>query len=127
MNVSLPLQILLRFLLTILLVLAMQTFMDQYFFLSGGWTGIVVVSALLTLMNLIVRPILNAITLPLRFLATILAIILVNGVFLWLTYAITFRMDPDIVTLEILGGFGGWLVVALTLGIANWAMKMIVK
>ena len=105
----------------------MQTFMDQYFFLSGGWTGIVVVSALLTLMNLIVRQILNAITLPLRFLATILAIILVNGVFLWLTYAITFRMDPDIVTLEILGGFGGWLVVALTLGIANWAMKMIVK
>ncbi|MBI3331418.1 phage holin family protein [Candidatus Peregrinibacteria bacterium] len=127
MKLSLPVQILFRFLLTILLVWAMATFMDQYFFLSGGFGAVIIVSALLTLMNLFVRPILNAATLPLRFLATILAIILVNGVFLWLTYEIVLRMDPNLVTLEILGGLGGWIVVALTIGLANWIMKMIVK
>lgn len=127
MNLPFPVQILLRFILTILLVWAMTTFLDQYFFLSGGFGGVIIVSALLTLMNLFVRPILNAITLPLKLLATILAIILVNTVFLWITYQIVLRMDPNLITLEILGGIGGWLVVSLTIGLANWVMKMIVK
>ena len=98
-----------------------------YFFLSGGLPAYVVVGALLTLMNVIVRPLLNLVTFPLKLLATILAIILVNGIFIWLTYQIVLLMDPNLVTLEIIGGLGGWIVVTLVIGIANWVMKFILK
>jgi putative membrane protein len=121
------LRILLRFVLTILLVWAMAKYLDQYFFVTGGLKAWVVIAALITLMNLFVRPILNVVTLPLRFFATMLAVILVNAVFLWLTVGIVKQMDPTMVLLDIQGGIGGWLVVALVLGFANWLMKMIIK
>ena len=124
---SLPIRILIRFILNVLLVWAMAMYLDDYFFLSGGLPAYVVVGALLTLMNVIVRPLLNLVTFPLKLLATILAIILVNGIFIWLTYQIVLLMDPNLVTLEIIGGLGGWIVVTLVIGIANWVMKFILK
>ena len=124
---SLPIRILIRFIFNILLVWAMAMYLDDYFFLSGGLPAYVVVGALLTLMNVIVRPLLNLVTFPLKLLATILAIILVNGIFIWLTYQIVLLMDPNLVTLEIIGGLGGWIVVTLVIGIANWGVKFILK
>lgn len=126
-RISLPVRILLRFLLTIGLVWWMAAYLDQYVFISGGFVAYVIIGALLTLMNLLVRPVLNAVTFPLRLLATILALIIVNGVFLGITYRITMKMDPSLVTFEILGGIGGWIVVMLILGIANWLMKISLK
>ncbi|OGJ55507.1 hypothetical protein A3D88_04600 [Candidatus Peribacteria bacterium RIFCSPHIGHO2_02_FULL_52_16] len=124
---SLPIRILIRFILNVLLVWAMAMYLDDYFFLSGGLPAYVVVGALLTVMNIVVRPILNLITLPLKLLATILAIILVNGIFIWLTYQIVLLIDPNLVTLEIIGGLGGWIVVTLVIGVANWLMKLFLK
>ncbi|MEK7591328.1 MAG: phage holin family protein [Patescibacteria group bacterium] len=126
-RLSLPVRTLIRFLLTIGLVWALATFLEDYVFISGGFIAYVIIGALLTLMNLLVRPVLNAVTLPLRLLATILALIIVNGLFLGITYWIAMRMDPSLVTFEILGGVGGWIVVMLILGIANWLMKIILK
>lgn len=123
----LSLRILLRFVLTIILVWAMSTYLDQYFFVTGGWKAYVIIAALLTLMNLLVRPVLDLIVLPLKFFATILAVILVNGVFLWLTVWIVDHMERSLVTLDILGGVGGWIVVMLTLGLAKWLMKVSLK
>ena len=124
---SLPIRILIRFIFNILLVWAMAMYLDDYFFLSGGLPAYVVVGALLTLMNVIVRPLLNLVTFPLKLLATILAIILVNGIFIWLTYQIVLLMDPNLVTLEIIGGLGGWLVVTLVFGITYSVFKFILK
>ena len=126
-GVSLPVQVLLRFLLTALLVWALSEYLSEYVFISGGFVAYMTIGALLTLMNLLVRPLLKLITLPLKLVATILAIILVNGVFLWITYQIVLLMDPNIAMFEILGGVGGWIVVALILGIANWLMKLVLK
>ncbi len=120
-------RLLLRFLLTIVLVWAMATYMDQYFFVTGGWIAYVIIAALITLMNLIVRPILELVTLPLKLLATIVAIIIVNGVFVWLTILIISYMEPTLVTAEIQGGIGGWIVVAIILGLAKWLMKVTLK
>ena len=102
-RLSLPVRTLIRFLLTIGLVWALATFLEDYVFISGGFIAYVIIGALLTLMNLLVRPVLNAVTLPLRLLATILALIIVNGLFLGITYWIAMRMDPSLVTFEILG------------------------
>ena len=124
---SLPLKITIRAALTISLVWAMATYLDQYFALTGGWRAIIIVGALLTLLNLLVRPLLALVTLPLRLFATILAVIAVNGLFVWLVQFIVEKMDPSKVRLEIFGGVWGWIVVAAVIGFANWVMKEMLK
>lgn len=124
---SLPTRLLLRFALTIGLVWALAVLLPDYVFISGGFVGILVVAGIMTILNILVRPILNAILLPLKLLINILAIIIVNTVFLWITYQLVYFLDPNLVTFEILGGFVGWLVVALAIGLGHWAMKVILK
>ncbi len=105
----------------------MARYLPQYFALEGGLRAVIIVGALLTLMNLFFRPILDLITLPLKLFATILAVIIVNGVFVEAIHRVTLRMDPGLVTLSIEGGLAGWILVALILGLGNWMMKEIVK
>ena len=78
-------------------------------------------------MNLLVRPMLAVLTLPLKLFAGILAVIVVNGVFVWLVHILVLKMDPAIVGLEIYGGVWGWVVVAAAIGFANWIMKEIIR
>lgn len=124
---SLPLKITIRTALTIALVWVMATYLDQYFLLTGGWRAVVIVGALLTLLNLLVRPILGVLTLPLRLFATILVVIVVNGLFVWLVQWLVLKMDPNLVRLEIFGGIWGWIVVTAVIGFTNWVMKEILK
>jgi uncharacterized membrane protein YvlD (DUF360 family) len=120
---KLPARLIVTTILSILLVWGLQVYVGQYFVLTGGWAGLVTVGALLTLMNILVRPILDIVALPLKFFMTFLAIILANAAFLWVVLQITDRMDPSIVTLRIAGGLTGWIVISLILGMANWMMK----
>ena len=123
----LPMRIVLKAVLNVALVWFMATYLSQYFALTGGWPAIIVIGALLTLLNLLVRPILAILTLPFKMFATILAVIIVNGVFIQLAYQISLLMDPNLVTLEVLGGIWGWVVVACVTGIGNWLMKAMLK
>lgn len=120
---SLPLKLLLKFVLNIGIVWLLAAFFDEYFFVSGGFAAYVIIGALITLMNIFVRPILLLITAPLRLFATIIAIILVNGGFLYLTTIIADRMDPELVQFGILGGIGGWIVISIVFGFVNWVAK----
>lgn len=74
-------------------------------------------------MQLIVRPLLHLLLLPLSILASLLALILINGIFLLLLVRISDELDPGIVSLSINGGLGGWIVVMLILGVSNWILK----
>jgi uncharacterized membrane protein YvlD (DUF360 family) len=120
---SLPLRILIKTLLNIAVVWLMATYLDQYFQLTGGPGAIIVIGVLITLMNMFLRPVLEIITLPLKLFATILAIVIVNGVFIEFAHLIALRMDPSIVSLEIFGGLWGWVVVATVFGVSNWLIK----
>lgn len=124
---SLPFRILLRFILTILLIRAMQAYLDAWFVVTGGWPAFVIIASLITLMNMFVTPVLNLLVAPLRFLMTAVAILIVNGAVLWLTVRIVAAMEPALVTLKIGGGIPGWIIVMLTLGAANSLMKHILK
>lgn len=110
-----------RFAATVVLVWAMTTYLGSSFSVGGDWRGIVVIAGIVTALNVIVRPVLHVILLPLHFLAGLLGIILTNVVFLWIVHTITLRLDPSIVTLEI-KGLTGWIVTALILGTANWLL-----
>jgi len=126
-ELSMPFRIALKAVLNVLLVYAMNRFIPQYFSVFGGWPAFVVVGSLLTLLNLILRPILKLLTLPLKAFATLLTIISVNGFFLWVVYQITLRMDPNLILMVIGGGLGGWIVVSMIIGLANWVMKIVLK
>lgn len=122
-SLSLPMRILFNAILTVLLVWAMDALMPQYFDVVGGWAAFVIVGCLVTLLNMIARPILHVLTFPLKLFATILALILSNAAFVWLVVRITSQMDPSLVRLTIAEGFVSWMVVALVLGIANLFFK----
>ena len=124
---SLPTRLLLHFLLTIALIWAMSIYLNAYFAVTGGWIAIVTIAALITLMNFLVRPILVLLTMPLKLFATLLAMIIVNGVFIWLTAKITAMMDVSVGTMEIRGGIVGWVVVAVVLGLENAFLREVLK
>ena len=123
----LPLKIALRALINVGLVWFLAEYFDEYLILTGGIAAYVVVGSLLTLMNLFIRPLLNILSIPIRLVATLIGIILVNGIFLWLITFIADRMDPSILTLDIRGGIGGWIVLMLILGLANWLQKLLIR
>ncbi len=124
---SVPVRIVLRTVLTILLVWAMASFIPQYFSLSGGFVGVLVVGCLVTLLNLLVRPLLALVTLPFKLFAYFLAVVIVNGGIVWLIDFISQRFDASILSLTIGSGLVGWVVVAVILGMGNWLMKEMLK
>src|SRR3989338_3073276 len=126
-GLSLPAKIVVRFLLTILLVWLLSNILDQYFSLSEGFQSYFIVAALLTLMNIIVRPFLHVLFAPFHFLFGVIATILMNLLFLRLTMAVAEQFDPAVVTFFVLGGMGGFLIVAIILGLANWVMKELLR
>lgn len=124
---SWPLQIVFRFVLTIGLVWILSIKLEQYFFVDGGIAAIIIVSSLLTLMNIIVRPVLHIVFAPFHLIFGLIATILMNFLFIWLIQKIADQLDPSIVVFSINGGVGGWLVIAIILGTANWLMKVLVR
>ncbi len=127
MKASLPVRILVHAILNIALVWVLSAFLHEYVAITGGIGAYVTIGALLTLLNLFIRPILSLITTPLRLLATLLTFILVNAAFLGLIHTVTAIMDPAILTFRIEGGIGGWLVIAIVLGVVNWGMKHMMR
>ena len=121
------LKLTLKFVLNVVLVWALANYMGQYFGLDGGMPAYVIVGALITLLNMFFRPILHVLTLPLKLFATLIAVMIVNGAFVYVTHLVTLRMDPNLVKLEIYGGPWGWIIIAVCFGLANWILKEMFK
>lgn len=115
------------FVLTIGLLWVMMMYMPQYVSITGGIPALIILGALLTLMNIFVLPVLNVISFPLRLLATLVAIILLNLVFLWLLVTFAGRLNPAVVTLSVKGGVDGWLIVSSVFGLGHWVLRHLVR
>ncbi len=126
-GLSWPTKIAFQWVLTVGLVWFLSTNIDQYFFLNGGLAAYVIIGSLLTLMNLIIRPLLHIVFAPFHLIFGLIATILMNWLFLWIIIKITDQMNPALVQLTFNGGVGGWLVIAIILGAANWVMKILLK
>lgn len=109
--------------LNIVLVAALAYLLPNHFVVGGGFTGILIIGILIGIFNILIKPILSIITLPIRLLSDILASIIVNSLFLWFVEGIVQGIDVQIVTLDIRGGFFGFLLVAAVFGLLNWIMK----
>lgn len=122
-RLSAPTRLLLKAAANVALVWALHTYLPQFFTIFGGVPAFIVIGALITLMNLIIRPILNMLISPLRIFAVALAFIIVNGAFVYLTLLATLHLDPGLVSLVITGGVQGWITVSLCFGGANLLLK----
>ncbi len=122
---SLPLRLLLHVAVTTVLFWAMATYLPQYVGITGGWPAYFVLGVILALLNLLVRPVLDLIAAPVRLIAGLIALILVNGIFLWILVTITGKIDPRIATFEIRGGILGWIVVALIFAVAKTLLRLL--
>lgn len=124
---SWPTKIAFQWVLTVGLIYILSTNVEQYFLLNGGLPAYVIIASLLTLMNLIIRPMLSIVFAPIHLIFGVFATIAMNWLFLWLILKIAEQMDPNVVILGINGGVGGWVIVALILGVAHWLMKTVLK
>ncbi len=115
-----------RALCNILLIFGMNLYLPQYIAVFGGIPAYIIIGCLLTLGNLFLRPLLDIVTFPFHLLFTLATTIIVNGLFLWIVYQIVLMMDPGIVSLAIVGGLTGWIVVSGVMGAGNWVMKHVV-
>jgi uncharacterized membrane protein YvlD (DUF360 family) len=126
-SVSAPIRLLVRLALTILLVWALPKIVPSYVEIGGGITAITLIGITLTLLNIVARPVINVVMLPFKLFVTIFAIVVANALFLWLLTWLVGMMDPETVRFAVLGGFFGWIIVSLILGIGNWLLKEILK
>lgn len=124
---SWPTRIIFQWVLTIGLVWLLSTNLEQYFYLSGGIPAYIIIGSLLTLMNLIVRPVLHIIFAPLHFIFGLIATIIMNWLFLYIIQKIAENLDASIVTLSLFGGVTGWLVLAVVFGVTHWGMKILLR
>ena len=120
---SLPMRLTAGFVLTIGMLWGMLVYLPQYVVITGGIPALIILGALLTLMNIFVLPVLGIISFPIKLLATLITIILLNLLFLWLLVTFAGRLDPRFVTLTVQGGVDGWLTVSTVLGLGHWLLK----
>ena len=120
-------RILAKLILNTILVWVLAMEFPQYFTVTGGLTALLAIGGVLTLLNALLRPLLQILTLPLKLFATLLAIIVVNGVFVKILQEIIQTLNSPLVSFEIHGGFLGFIVVASAIGLSNWLFKVILR
>lgn len=118
-------RLIVRYALTVLLLWLLTRYLPQYLVIDGSLAALPTVAALIVLLNLFARPILKILTLPLKVFMTIVATVLTNALFLWIVTVVTERFDPSTAVFLVQGGLGGWLVVAVALGLGNWVLQRV--
>ncbi|MGW9208346.1 phage holin family protein [Embleya sp. NPDC055664] len=82
---------------------------------------IIFVALIFGIVNAIIKPIVKLLSLPLFVLTLGLITFVINALMLWLTEAISNRLDLDFH----IDGFGAALLGALVIGLVSWFLSMI--
>lgn len=86
---------------------------------SGGLVGLLGVAAVFGVLNALVRPLLAVLTCPLVVLTLGLFLLVLNGVMLWLTAALSTRLGLGFTVDGFVPAFVGALVVSVTSAVLN--------
>ncbi|KLN35750.1 phage holin family protein [Cellulosimicrobium cellulans] len=118
-----------RVLVTGLAIWLTSLFIDEHFQIVGSDTAggkvviILVVALLYSLVNAVIKPIVQILSIPLYILTLGLFSLVVNALMLMLTAWITEQTDWGI---RIVGGFWWALLAALIIGLINFAVSAVV-
>ena len=119
---SLITRILARYIITLGALLLLQMMLPGSLAIGGGAVGAVIVAAVVTGLNVLVRPVLNVFLLPLKLLGGLLIVVLANVVFLKLAERIVDGFPPHVATLDV-RGFVATAFIAVVLGAVNYVTK----
>ena len=118
-------RILLKFVGNILLIYGLFLYIPTVFIIQNTVINMAVIAFVITVLNQFIRPILQILTLPLSLFASILSILIVNGIILQGTVMILQSLQLQSVTLAIGGGLFGWLVLTFIFGLGNWLLQLL--
>ncbi len=99
--------------------------LDDFVF-TGGWVAPLIVALILSVLNLILKPILKLLSFPLVFLTGGLFLIILNAFILYLAQYLLTVMDIEGVALQV-DGLLTYLIAAVIFGVANWLIHWFLK
>lgn len=117
---SLLVQCIAKIIVNIAVVWFLHQYFSSLFIIQNTVSAILVVGTVFGLLNFILRPVLQLITLPLKLFASILTIIIINGGII--LCAIWFLPNLAPYTVQIGQGIMGWSICMLVMGLSNWAI-----
>lgn len=88
---------------------------------SGGWWALLGIALLLGVVNVIVKPILSILSLPLVILTLGLFLLVVNAITLAIVIAISDAMDLGLASAH----FGWTFLAALIISLVNWGLEAV--
>ncbi len=96
------------------------------FTMEGGWVAPVIAAAVITILNMIIKPIIKLLAFPLVFFSAGLFLIVINAFILYLTEYLIRVMDIEGVSLHFdnLLTYG---LAAIIFGVANWLIHWFLK
>lgn len=113
-------RLLIHWIVTLLLTLALTWLLPSIFAVGGGLRGIIVVGSILFLLNALVRIALQVLLFPFRLVFGLIVMLFINAFLLWLAEILVAQFSPNIVTFQVQGGIAGWFIAACVFGIASW-------
>lgn len=96
------------------------------FEIGGGFETYLIIGVVLSLLNLVIKPVLKVLTFPILFLSGGLFLIVINAVILFLCQYFIHVIDLTGVTMQVNGSLT-YLWAAAILGIANWLISWFLK
>lgn len=93
---------------------------------EGGWIAPVIAAVVLTLLNMLVKPILKFLSFPLVFVSAGLFLIVINAGIIFLTQYFVTVMDIHGVSMQI-NDLLTYLLAAIIFGVANWLIHWFLK
>lgn len=124
---SFPARLLLRLLLNIAFVWFLARFLGTIFLMTGGFPAIFLLGFLLTAIDLLIRPFLSLITLPLRLFLSILNTIVLSGLSLAVLVVIGREFPPSVLTLALSGGLRDIFLLIAIFGLRDVFLRSFVR
>lgn len=104
------------------ILLSVAVFLADYLIAgihTDGWLTIIIAGAILTIIQLIVKPIVKILTLPITLITLGLFLIVLNALFFWFVSGLVPGMDVD--------GFVAAILGSLVVSVLNWIAEKLSK
>lgn len=117
----------LRLLLNVAFVWFLARSPGTIFLITGGLPALLILGFLLTAIDLLIRPFLSLLTLPLRLLLSILNTLVLSGLSLAVLVLIAGEFPPSVLTVTIAGGLRDLFLLIAVFGLRDAFLRFFVR